>query len=173
MRHIVCLAALTGWMATLGVSPANAGPDGGPSPGTPVMARVPDPSGPSRPAGPSGPSDPAERRGGSTGLVLGRAVVLSINQGATISPTTRVVVLQCTPIRGGTHPKSQNACAALIRVNGDVGKIKPSTKAFCPLIYDPVTISAGGIWDGRFYVSSQTFSNNCLLRSSLGDIAVF
>ncbi|GAA2991793.1 SSI family serine proteinase inhibitor [Streptosporangium longisporum] len=170
MRHIVCLAALTGWMATFGVSPASADPGGGPSPEAPITARVPDSSGPSRPAG---PSDPVERRGGSTGLILGRAVVLAINQGATISPTTRVVVLQCTPIRGGTHPKTQNACTALIRVNGDVGKIKPSTKAFCPLIYDPVTISAGGIWDGRFYVSSQTFSNSCVLRNSLGDIAVF
>ncbi|WP_425961715.1 SSI family serine proteinase inhibitor [Streptosporangium sp. DT93] len=104
---------------------------------------------------------------------LARALVLALTQGATISPMSRVVVVQCKPMVGGTHPKAQGACAALDTVNGDVGKLKPSKTAACPLIYNPVTMTSAGVWDGRFVLSSQTFSNSCLLRSALGEIAGF
>ncbi|MEU4832041.1 SSI family serine proteinase inhibitor [Streptosporangium sp. NPDC023615] len=174
MRHVFCLTALIGWAAAFGASPAGAAADGEPSPGVTTTARVPAPSTtarvpvPSKP--PGGPVASPARTGGAA---VNRALVLAISQGPVISPTNRVVVLQCAPLGGGTHPRTRNACASLLPVNGDVGKFKPSTKTFCPLIYDPVTMSAVGVWDGRFALSSQTFSNSCLLRATLGEIAGF
>ncbi|GAA3414411.1 SSI family serine proteinase inhibitor [Streptosporangium vulgare] len=70
-------------------------------------------------------------------------------------------------------PKAREACVALAPKDGDVGKFTPPARTFCPWLYEPVTISAVGVWDDRFSLSSQTFGNSCLLSSSLGAVAGF
>ncbi|MEV4377525.1 SSI family serine proteinase inhibitor [Streptosporangium sp. NPDC049644] len=102
-----------------------------------------------------------------------RALVLTLTQGATTLPSTRTVVLQCSPIGGGTHPRTREACAALEPASGDVRKFKPATGLICPLIYEPVTVSAVGVWKSRFTMSSQTFGNSCQMRNALGVVGGF
>ncbi|MEU3163944.1 SSI family serine proteinase inhibitor [Streptosporangium sp. NPDC006930] len=102
-----------------------------------------------------------------------RALVLTIAQGPVILPAARSVVLQCAPLAGGTHPKTREACAAMAPISGDMGKFQPSPRTNCSFQYDPVTISAVGVWDGRFALSSHTFGNTCQLMSALGPVASF
>ncbi|MEV4750298.1 SSI family serine proteinase inhibitor [Streptosporangium amethystogenes subsp. fukuiense] len=102
-----------------------------------------------------------------------RALVLTLTQGSTTLPSTRTVVLQCSPVGGGTHPRAREACAALEPASGDVRKFKPATGLICPLIYEPVTVSAVGVWKSRFTMSSQTFGNSCQMRNALGVVGGF
>ncbi|WP_425581771.1 SSI family serine proteinase inhibitor [Streptosporangium vulgare] len=126
------------------------------------------------PASAGSPGEPApDASDVSVRDLSARALVLTIVRGPTISPPTQVAVLQCSPLVGGTHPKAREACVALAPKDGDVGKFTPPARTFCPWLYEPVTISAVGVWDDRFSLSSQTFGNSCLLSSSLGAVAGF
>ncbi|MFB9678654.1 SSI family serine proteinase inhibitor [Streptosporangium vulgare] len=102
-----------------------------------------------------------------------RALVLTIVSGPAILPPFRTAALQCSPLGGGTHPRTREACAALTRVGGDVSKFKPPVGMPCSLQYEPTTITAVGVWDDRFSLSSQTFGNPCLLRNALGVVGRF
>ncbi len=111
--------------------------------------------------------------GASAGAPPHRALVLTIAWGPAILPPIKTTVLQCSPLGGGTHPKTREACAALAPVGGDMSRFKPRVETFCPLQYEPTTAAAVGVWDGRFSLSSQTFGNLCLLRSALGVVGGF
>ncbi|WP_433370097.1 SSI family serine proteinase inhibitor [Streptosporangium sp. CA-115845] len=102
-----------------------------------------------------------------------RALVLTLTQRSTVLPSTRAVVLQCSPVGGGTHPKTREACTALEPASGDVRKFKPAAGLVCPMIYEPVTVSAVGVWRSRFTMSSQTFGNSCQMRNALGAVGSF
>lgn len=126
------------------------------------------------PAGADSLGDPRPGASSVSGDELSaRALVLTLTQGSTVLPSTRAVVLQCSPVGGGTHPKTREACTALEPASGDVRKFKPAAGLVCPLIYDPVTVSAVGVWKSRFTMSSQTFGNGCQMRNALGAVGSF
>ncbi|WP_326829048.1 subtilase-type protease inhibitor [Streptosporangium sp. NBC_01810] len=108
-----------------------------------------------------------------SGELSARALVLTASQGPVILPPARAVVLQCSPIGGGTHPNAREACTALEPANGDVRKLKPSPGSLCPLNYEPVTVSAVGVWNSRFTMSSRTFGNSCQMHNALGVVGSF
>ncbi|RCG31212.1 hypothetical protein DQ384_10745 [Sphaerisporangium album] len=88
-----------------------------------------------------------------------RALVLVVGQGPVLVPPSRSVVLQCSPRGGGTHPRTQEACALLRPVSGDLQKIKPPVLIVCTREYQPVTVSSVGVWDDHFVLSLRTFTN--------------
>lgn len=78
------------------------------------------------------------------------------------------VLLNCGP-DGGTHPRPEAACKQLSTVDGRIEDIPPINKA-CPFIFDPVTVTAVGIWKGsqRFY--QREFSNKCVAVRETGGV---
>ncbi|WP_329092049.1 MULTISPECIES: SSI family serine proteinase inhibitor [unclassified Streptosporangium] len=84
----------------------------------------------------------------------------------------RTVWLGCGPT-SGTHPRGEEACALLIRAQGDPARVGPLSWAACPQRYDPVAASATGTWNGRPIRYQRTFSNQCELRAETGVIFSF
>lgn len=71
------------------------------------------------------------------------------------------VELTCDPI-GGNHPDAQTACLQLTEVDGDIARM-PGTQAhvFCPMIFQPITVSATGLWRGRTVLFQDRYTNSC------------
>jgi hypothetical protein len=75
------------------------------------------------------------------------------------SGSLRTVSLACEPA-GGSHPKSEIACAALDSAGGDFAQLKPRPDA-CALIYAPVDVVATGTWRGKPVTFRTTYVNRC------------
>jgi Subtilisin inhibitor-like len=101
-----------------------------------------------------------------------RSLVLTWKHGSTPFPADRTVTLRCTPA-GGTHPMAHSACRTLILVGGEPTRLNLSPSTFCRRIFDPVTITAIGSWDGRRIRAQRTFSNSCTLRAATGPVYDF
>ncbi|MEU3356375.1 subtilase-type protease inhibitor [Streptomyces sp. NPDC037389] len=104
------------------------------------------------------------------------ALVLTIGQGdsAATAGVQRAVTLTCTPKAGGTHPDTRGACAQLRFNDGDfdkVVKIKEGTA--CTREWNPSTVTAEGVWDGRRVSFEHTFANPCELKSGKGSVFEF
>ncbi|MGJ6960714.1 SSI family serine proteinase inhibitor [Streptosporangium sp. G11] len=83
----------------------------------------------------------------------------------------RTVRLGCTPVYG-THPRAVEACALLSRARGNPASVRlPWTG--CLQQYDPIAVSATGVWNGRPVQYQRTFSNPCELRAATGVIFSF
>jgi len=78
--------------------------------------------------------------GGTLGLMI-----TPLPGGSPSSP--RVATLTCDPV-GGTHPRAAEACAQLAAANGDIKAI-PYVPRPCPPIWEPVTVTARGVWRGQ------------------------
>ncbi|WP_433869949.1 SSI family serine proteinase inhibitor [Saccharopolyspora sp. CA-218241] len=101
--------------------------------------------------------------------VHGEAVGSTAEPGAAL----RTALLTCDPA-GGTHPKAEAACTDLAGVRGDLTALAESRPAkMCPLIYQPVTVTAQGTWRGKPVSFEQTFSNDCVATSSTGEVFAF
>ncbi|GAA0416912.1 protease [Acrocarpospora corrugata] len=100
-----------------------------------------------------------------------RAFVLTIAKSDSRRPFTRVALLACSPPRG-THPKAAEACAKLAKVRGDLSVLEPDGTV-CTLIFDPVTVTATGSWDGGTFSFERTYGNACELRAMTGPIFDF
>jgi hypothetical protein len=85
-------------------------------------------------------------------------------------PTTTVTLL-CTP-DGGSHPTPKAACDSLRAVGGNFNAL-PDTTDFCPLIFDPHTARATGIWKDRLISYEETFSNRCFAAVGTDDVFNF
>jgi hypothetical protein len=85
--------------------------------------------------------------------------------------SSSAVSLRCQPA-GGTHPKPEHACAELAAVNGAF-ELLPSHPKACPLIYQPVDVSAHGRWRGRPVTFAATFDNRCLAVVGTNEIFDF
>lgn len=90
------------------------------------------------------------------------ALVLTIAQGENPSPASRAVVLGCAPVRG-THPAARQACDQLTSVSGDVSALSEDA-GICTLIYDPVTVTLRGVWQGEQKNFRATYPNSCVLH---------
>jgi hypothetical protein len=82
----------------------------------------------------------------------------------------RVVTLTCDP-DGGSHPHVSEACTRLRAVDGDFTKLRGT--GICPLVWDPVTVTASGVWHDRVINWQRTYSNKCFLRNETYPIFEF
>lgn len=95
-----------------------------------------------------------------------------------LTATTRgqaphVVELTCDPV-AGTHPDAQLACLQLEQVDGDIANM-PGTEAhiFCPMIFQPIKVSATGLWRGRTILFQDSYTNSCERDNKTGNLFRF
>ncbi|MEO3978711.1 subtilase-type protease inhibitor [Streptomyces sp. CAU 1734] len=86
----------------------------------------------------------------------------------------RTATLNCAPAPGGTHPRPAVACAELRSAGGDFTAL-PSALPYttCTREWNPVTVTANGVWEGRRVDWSARFNNGCEMVASLGGETVF
>ncbi|MGG8405503.1 subtilase-type protease inhibitor [Streptomyces sp. 12297] len=105
------------------------------------------------------------------------AMVFTVAQGddAATSTVVRATTLSCAPTALGTHPDPAAACAALNSTGGafDLLVASPNPDRACPMHYDPVTVTADGVWQGSRVSWKYTFSNGCVMSATLNGSAVF
>ncbi|MEU0129965.1 subtilase-type protease inhibitor [Streptomyces sp. NPDC006289] len=111
----------------------------------------------------------------SAGLYAPSALVLTVGKGDTASVTVqRAVTLSCAPRATGTHPAPGAACSELRSVDGEFGLLaRPQSQGNCTRQWDPLVLSATGVWQGRNVSWSATYGNACEMRASLTDGSVF
>jgi hypothetical protein len=81
--------------------------------------------------------------------------------GTTWSGTpARTVTLQCEPA-GGTHPRPEDACGALVAVDGQFDKLQPTGTPACPPVWMPVTVTVTGTWRLQPVYFTRTYSSDC------------
>ncbi|MBM7775361.1 hypothetical protein JOD54_005565 [Actinokineospora baliensis] len=81
----------------------------------------------------------------------------------------RLAVLRCAP-DGGTHQAAAAACAQLSQVNGRFEKLNVVPDAMCTLEYDPVKVTAVGLWGRRPVHYRAEFGNRCQLHTATGAV---
>ncbi|GAB2448888.1 hypothetical protein GCM10027187_15210 [Streptosporangium sandarakinum] len=102
-----------------------------------------------------------------------RVLVLTATPGEQFSAAaSRSALLVCDPTRG-SHPQGAQACGQLSVVNGEFTALRPLPGVACTMQYDPVTVTASGIWDGRTVRYQHTFGNSCVMRSTTGSVFAF
>ena len=101
-----------------------------------------------------------------------RAVILTVADGEQSAPPTRSAFLNCAPV-GGSHPSPEKACAWLNRSGLDPSALRVQQAEPCTMIYAPVTVTASGIWDGKYSQFRRTFGNDCEMRSAAGELFDF
>ncbi|MFP8941279.1 subtilase-type protease inhibitor [Streptomyces fenghuangensis] len=112
----------------------------------------------------------ADRPSGPSVLVLTAAA----GENPATAPERRSTTLVCPPGSGGTHPDPERACAALRSVDGEVGAlVETDADRVCPMIWDPVTITARGFWEGRQVSYERTFANSCVMEGATGPVFSF
>ncbi|GGY50752.1 subtilase-type protease inhibitor [Streptomyces omiyaensis] len=112
---------------------------------------------------------------GPDSLYAPSALVLTVAQGDEQAAVVRASTLSCAPTAQGTHPDPEAACAALAAASGSLDGLlaAPAPDRACPLHYDPVTVSADGVWQGQRVSWKHTFSNSCAMSTTLNGNGVF
>ncbi|MEU9146683.1 SSI family serine proteinase inhibitor [Streptomyces sp. NPDC048349] len=103
------------------------------------------------------------------------AVVLTVAQGEDAATVVRASTLSCAPTAQGTHPDPKAACTALAATAGTLDTLldAPDSNRACPMHYDPVTVTADGVWQGNRISWKHTFSNTCTMAATFNGNAVF
>ncbi|MCY0943085.1 subtilase-type protease inhibitor [Streptomyces antarcticus] len=104
------------------------------------------------------------------------AMVFTVAQGDDATATVvRASTLSCAPSARGTHPDPKAACAALNAAAGTFDRLlaAPNPDRACPMHYDPVTVTADGVWQGSRVAWKHTFSNACVMSATLNGNSVF
>ncbi|WP_411080080.1 subtilase-type protease inhibitor [Streptomyces sp. cmx-18-6] len=104
------------------------------------------------------------------------ALVLTVAQGEDPLTATveRAVTLTCAPTARGTHPAPEAACSELDSVGGQFTQLaQPSSDRMCTRQWNPVVITAHGVWQGKRVAFSTTYGNACELAGSMNDSAVY
>jgi hypothetical protein len=86
------------------------------------------------------PAAAAEEKGGTLGIMI-----TPLPGGMPSTP--RFALLTCEPT-GGTHPRAAQACDEIAKVGGDIAAIPPVSGMGCLPVWEPVTITARGTWQG-------------------------
>ncbi|MET8690305.1 SSI family serine proteinase inhibitor [Streptomyces sp. NPDC004732] len=100
------------------------------------------------------------------------ALVLAIGQGenAESAAVERAVTLTCAPRPAGSHPSAAAACAELAKVGGEFTQLVGTTSdAICTKEWRPVTVTVGGVWNGKHVNWTTTFANQCTMKAGLGE----
>lgn len=82
------------------------------------------------------------------------------------------VTLRCDP-PSGTHPLAEAACNALSAAGGDIDKVAGQPGTLCPQIYDPVTATASGNYQGVQRIYRHTYPNHCELDTKTAPVFQF
>jgi len=102
------------------------------------------------------------------------AAELTLTRGNGIDPAVaKSVTLSCAPEIGGTHPDSRDACAALDRDNADFDHLPHIREGMCPLVWDPVSVTATGRWHGRTVGYRHTYANSCVAANESAAVFAF
>jgi hypothetical protein len=104
------------------------------------------------------------------------ALVLTVGHGADAATATvqRAVTLSCTPTATGTHPDPVGACTELRTVEGDFDMVtRAPSDRICTKEWNPVVVTAEGVWEGRRISYEHTFPNPCEMRDGKGRIFAF
>ncbi|WP_329216411.1 subtilase-type protease inhibitor [Streptomyces microflavus] len=104
------------------------------------------------------------------------ALVLTVAQGEDPLTATvqRAVTLTCAPSAEGTHPAPEAACKELDSVGGQFTQLaRTSPDRMCTRQWNPVVITAHGVWHGKRVTFSTTYGNACELAGSMNDSAVY
>ncbi|MFE3765301.1 subtilase-type protease inhibitor [Streptomyces sp. NPDC059104] len=108
---------------------------------------------------------------GAQSMYAPSALVVSVTAGPDAARGTvlRAVTLVCAPRPGGTHPAPAAACSEL-KANGPALDVltAPRANVRCTREWDPVTVTADGVWQGRRLSYTYTFANPCGLHASTG-----
>lgn len=80
----------------------------------------------------------------------------------------RQVSLSCAPT-GGSHPSPRRACEQLNAARGRAEHVPPAG-GMCTTEYDPVTVSASGVWRGQRREYRQEFPNHCTAVRDTGGV---
>ncbi|MEV6654849.1 subtilase-type protease inhibitor [Streptomyces sp. NPDC051219] len=104
------------------------------------------------------------------------ALVLTIAKGEKASTATieRAVTLSCAPTPSGTHPLPESACAELTAVVGNFTQLTAGpSNVRCTRIWDPVTVTSDGVWQGKRVRWSATYGNPCEMVGTMAGGTVF
>ncbi|MGW0364427.1 subtilase-type protease inhibitor [Streptomyces sp. NPDC002990] len=107
---------------------------------------------------------------GTASLYAPSALVLSVSAGEDTGGTVlRAVTLVCAPAPRGTHPDPVAACAELRAHSAQLDAITaPAANVACTREWNPMTVTAVGVWEGRRLGYSYTFGNPCGLQNTTG-----
>jgi len=103
------------------------------------------------------------------------ALVLTLGHGDSAAAATplRAVTLNCAPTASGTHPAPALACAELRGAGGDFDALAATGDAQCTKQYDPIVVTADGVWQGKRVSYERTFGNECVKNSSGSSLFAF
>ncbi|MER6615010.1 subtilase-type protease inhibitor [Streptomyces xantholiticus] len=113
---------------------------------------------------------------GPQSLYAPSALVLTVTAGddAATGTVLRAVTLGCTPKATGTHPDPRAACAELRAADGGFDAITTrDSGALCTKQWDPVTVTADGVWNGKRVSYAHTYGNACVQASTSGTVFNF
>ncbi|KOU43326.1 alkaline protease inhibitor [Streptomyces sp. WM6373] len=113
---------------------------------------------------------------GTQSLYAPSSLVLSVTAGpdADTGTVLRAVTLVCAPRPGGTHPNPAAACRELRAAGSQLDPLAaPAADAVCTREWDPMTVTADGVWQGRRLNYTYTFANPCGLRNTAGALFGF
>lgn len=122
---------------------------------------------------PAGTGAPA---GGAESLYAPSALVLTVTDGADHKTGTvrRAVTLSCAPVPSGSHPDAVAACSELKKNDGKFDAITTSgMNRVCTKEWEPVTVTADGVWQGQRVAYVHTFSNSCAMNGGRGAVFTF
>ncbi|MEU6389509.1 subtilase-type protease inhibitor [Streptomyces sp. NPDC046939] len=103
------------------------------------------------------------------------ALVLTVAHGESAASTSpeRAVTLTCAPKPSGSHPAAGLACSQLDLAGGDFNALSTEKDAVCTHLYDPVTVTAQGVWRGTRVTYERTFANDCVKRAESSAVFEF
>ncbi|MFE9258292.1 SSI family serine proteinase inhibitor [Streptomyces sp. NPDC006879] len=115
---------------------------------------------------------------GTESLYAPSALVLSITAGDDTQQGTvmRAVTLNCAPGTNaqGTHPDPAGACAELRANDAELDAVTSGgSQAMCTKEWNPITVTAVGVWEGRRYDYAHTFANPCAKLHGSGSVFNF
>lgn len=102
--------------------------------------------------------------------------MLTVTDGADHKTGTvqRAVTLSCAPTPSGSHPDAVTACAELKKNGAKFDAITTSaTNRVCTKEWEPVTVTADGVWEGQRVNYAHTFSNSCAMNGGRGAVFTF
>ncbi|MFF2809334.1 SSI family serine proteinase inhibitor [Streptomyces sp. NPDC058000] len=112
------------------------------------------------------------------GLYAASELVLTVGQGETWATATvdRAVTLSCMPGASGSHPAPKSACAQLRAVAGNFDAVTQNAAAgdrLCTKEWDPILVTADGVWQGRRVDYTHVFANPCAMAGGKGSVFEF
>ncbi|MEV0778939.1 subtilase-type protease inhibitor [Streptomyces sp. NPDC050433] len=113
---------------------------------------------------------------GTESLYAPSALVLTVTDGAdrTTGAVRRAVTLSCAPTPSGSHPDAAGACSELKKNGAKFDAITTSgTSRVCTKEWEPVTVTADGVWEGKRVEYVHTFSNSCAMNGGRGIVFTF